>query len=106
MLTRGLDDNVAMEIMSKSIGAMIISASKEYQEAIEGYKGHGLFTYALLEGLKGNADTNKDRYLMTIELATYVYNKVPEIAKQVFNKEQFVDIAPVKDNFPILKINN
>ena len=41
-------------------------------------KEHGLFTYFLLKGLGGVADTNQDRKLTVSELAAYVKVKVKE----------------------------
>jgi uncharacterized caspase-like protein/tetratricopeptide (TPR) repeat protein len=42
--------------------------------------GHGVFTYCLLEGLRGNADVNPPDGLVTyVELKNYVRDKVPEM---------------------------
>ncbi|HYH85145.1 MAG TPA: hypothetical protein VEX60_06655, partial [Pyrinomonadaceae bacterium] len=38
--------------------------------------GHGVFTWALLEGLKGKADANQDRFITAGELFGYVRNTV------------------------------
>jgi hypothetical protein len=37
---------------------------------------HGIFTYHLLEGLKGKCDVNRDRVVSVIELFEYVSNRV------------------------------
>jgi uncharacterized caspase-like protein len=45
--------------------------------------GHGVFTWSLLEGLRGRADTDGDRTITTGELFTYVQTKVQvETARQ------------------------
>jgi len=104
MLTRGLDEETAMSILNRAVGAIIMSASKDYQYALEGYKGHGIFTYAVIEGLKGEANSDGDLFLLTRELATYLDSKIPEIAKKVYRKEQFPHNVGIKDqSFPILK---
>lgn len=59
MLTRGMSEDTAMKILSRAVGSTILSASTSLQEAVEGYQGHGLFTYVLVEGLKGKADKGK-----------------------------------------------
>ena len=56
MMTRGMSEDTAMKILSRAVGSTILSASTSIQEALEGYQGHGLFTYVLAEGLKGKAD--------------------------------------------------
>ena len=43
--------------------------------------GHGLFTYALLEGLEGKGEISARRQISTKELADYVIKRVEELAK-------------------------
>ena len=43
-------------------------------------KEHGLFTYYVLKGLGGAADSNKDRKLTVSELGSYVQSNVKEQA--------------------------
>ena len=49
---------------------------------------HGLFTYYLLKGLRGEADTNRNGTVTFGELAGYVRQKVAWTAKTQFNQEQ------------------
>ncbi|MGC4095819.1 MAG: hypothetical protein QM706_01770 [Nitrospira sp.] len=49
---------------------------------------HGLFTYYLLKGLRGDADTNHNRTVTFGELTSYVRQKVAWAAKVRFNQEQ------------------
>ena len=49
---------------------------------------HGLFTYYLLKGLRGEADTNRNGMVTFGELAGYVRQKVAWAAKTQFNQEQ------------------
>jgi hypothetical protein len=106
LTTRGLDEDTAMKILSRASGATILAAAKSYQEAIEGYKGHGLFTYVLVEALKGKADLNKDGYLKTREISNYVEDTIPVLAEKLYKREQFPSICPVGDAFPIGKVVN
>jgi len=49
---------------------------------------HGLFTYYLLRGLKGEADANHDGEVALGELAAFLRQAVPAAAKSQFNQDQ------------------
>ena len=104
MLTRGMSEETAMKILSSAVGSTIISASTGLQEAVEGYKGHGLFTYVLTEGLKGKADTDRDGFIKTLELANYVDSEVPLLAEKVFKRAQYPTAQPTGQSFPVGKV--
>jgi hypothetical protein len=55
---------------------------------------HSLFTYYLLKGLRGEADTNRNGTVTFGELAGYVRQKVAWAAKSQFNHEQRPLILP------------
>ncbi len=60
-------------------GIAVISASDERQLSAEGARfggGHGVFTYFLLEGLKGAADYNRDGQVSLGELIPYLSENV------------------------------
>ncbi len=60
------------------------TATSEQQVAIwNNNAGHGLFTYYLLKGLKGEADTNNDLCLTLGELKKYVTEKVILASKSI-----------------------
>src|SRR5690606_16598077 len=69
MVTRGLAEKTAIDKLTRATGRTTIAASSETQVAVEGYKGHGVFTWVLLEGLR-RADLNGDGLLSTAELAS------------------------------------
>jgi WD40 repeat protein len=104
MLTRGMSEDTAMKILSRAVGSTILSASTSIQEALEGYQGHGLFTYVLTEGLKGKADKGNTGYVKTTELADYVDNEVPTLAEKIFKKAQYPTISISGQAFPIGKV--
>ena len=65
-------------------GVCVISASdeKQYsQESKDWGGGHGVFTYFLLKGLKGNADYNKDASVTLGELTSYLSQEVRRATK-------------------------
>jgi WD40 repeat protein len=103
VLSRGMSEDTAMKILSRSVGSTILSASTSLQEALEGYNGHGLFTYVLSEGLGGKADKGKTGYVKTTELADYVDNEVPVLAEKVFKRAQYPTISISGQAFPIGK---
>ncbi|MDF1590782.1 MAG: caspase family protein [Desulfobacterales bacterium] len=104
MLTRGMSEDTALKILSRAMGSTILSASTSVQEALEGYQGHGLFTYVLAEGLKGLADKGKTGYIKTTDLADYVDNEVPLLAEKVFKRAQYPTISISGQAFPIGRI--
>lgn len=104
MLTRGMSEETAVKILSKAVGSTIISASTSLQEALEGYQGHGLFTYVLVEGMKGRADTDRDGFIKTLELASYVDSEVPALAEKIFKRAQYPTATPIGQSFPLGKI--
>ena len=103
-LTRGLSGSQAMKLLSRAVGSTVISASSSTQEALEGYKGHGLFTYVLSQGITGKADMDQDGFVKTLELANYVEEEVPEIANKEFKRKQFPMTTRTGNTFPIGKI--
>ncbi|HOW57206.1 MAG TPA: LecA/PA-IL family lectin [Smithellaceae bacterium] len=60
-------------------GIAVISASDDKQFSQEGQQwgnGHGVFTYYLLKGIKGEADYNRDGHVTLGELIPYLSEKV------------------------------
>jgi WD40 repeat protein len=104
MLTRGMSEDTALKILSRAVGSTILSASTSVQEALEGYQGHGLFTYVLTEGLKGKADKGKTGYIKTTDLADYVDNEVPLLAEKIFKRAQYPTISINGQAFPVGKV--
>ncbi len=58
---------------------------------------HGLFTYYLLRGLKGEADTNRDGEVTLGELTAFLGQTVPAAARSTFRQEQRPLILPPID---------
>lgn len=76
-------------------GTALFAASKEGQESFEPHTdklkeklGHGVFTYYLLKGLKGEADKNKDGTITIEELESYVSPKVEKFTEENFPASQ------------------
>ena len=81
--TRDLRNNLANQYLERLLyqeeGRAIITSSDVNERSHESQRwgnGHGVFTYYVLEGLKGPADTNRDRFVSVGELFRYVRQKV------------------------------
>ena len=61
----------------------LITAASRHEEAID-----GLFTPALVRGLRGAADRNDDGYITSTELALYVQKLVGDEARNRYRREQ------------------
>jgi len=70
-----------MEKIPEGVG--FISAAYQTESSYErDYLGHGVFTWCLLEALRGNADANQDRMVTFDELSKYLSNEVPKLTEQ------------------------
>ncbi|MGP0059867.1 MAG: caspase family protein [Beijerinckiaceae bacterium] len=103
--TRGMNDGTAAAQMGRDIGATVLAAANTDEEAIDDYKGHGLFTYVVTDGLAGEADLFKQGMVTNDELATYVRHAVPPLAKNLYGHQQ-VPIAEPNggEPFPVTKV--
>jgi hypothetical protein len=82
------------ELGSPNITRLI--GGEEFTKGLEDDKHrHGLFTYYLLKGLRGDADTNRDGVVTLWETAEYVRQKVSWAARTRFNVEQRPQILPI-----------
>ena len=74
-------------------------ASEKSQESNKWGGGHGIFTYTMLEGMKGLADANNDGIVTIGELIDYTQEKV----KRETNSQQHPDKSATKfdRNLPI-----
>jgi WD40 repeat protein len=101
--SRGMVEKTAIERLMRSTGRAFLAATSKTQYAIEGYKKHGVFTYALLEGLKGKADRpGEGKGVIRIdELGEFVRWEVPKITKEKWGFEQIPMRRLTGDSFEI-----
>ena len=100
---RGMAKKTAVAKLTRATGRATIVASTAQQPALEGYEGHGVFTYALLQGLR-DADAkfgNRDGYIGLFELASYVNDQVPALTMKAFSFEQIPQVNMMGTDFPI-----
>jgi hypothetical protein len=80
--TRGLENNLTnlyAQKLYKEAGRAVLTSSdvsEVSQESQQWGGGHGIFTLALLEGFRGEADANGDRLITAGELFNYVRDRV------------------------------
>lgn len=98
---RGMGDKGIFERLSRATGHAILAAASDSQSAMEGYNGHGVFTYVLLNGLAGKADSDGDGFVTLSELSSYVENQVPELSYEKWGYEQVPQKELRRQDFPI-----
>ena len=99
----GLEEKEAIARLMRATGRAVIAATTDKKPALEGFRQHGVFTYVLLEGLKGAAETQaRDGGITIDELNAYIWQCVPQITKAKWGFEQL----PMRDiqgqPFPVL----
>jgi len=103
IVKRGAEEEKAIAQLARSTGTFWITSTGSDQFATEFEKlGHGVFTYSLLEGIKGDGDSNKDKKLTIRELTLYIENKVPDLSEQLKGKPQFPSAYSFGNDFPIV----
>lgn len=100
--TRGLERVAALEKLTRAMGRTVLSAASDDAPALEGYRGHGVFTYSLLDALN-RADANKNDLIEITELAGHVDAQVPKISQTAFGQRQLPQMNIVGSNFPLAK---
>lgn len=78
--------NFYQQLSQSSGGTAFLLSSKEteYSKEASGLR-QGVFSYFLIEGMKGNADTNQDRVVTIEELYEYIRNGVRKYTKNEQN---------------------
>ena len=100
--SRGAAEEKAIAQLARSTGTYWLTASGSEQFATEFQQlGHGVFTYAILEGLKGNADGG-DRKITAKELGAFIEDKVPELTEQYKGQAQFPRSYGFGQDFPLV----
>jgi TolB-like protein/ketosteroid isomerase-like protein len=74
-------DDLATQI-SAAEGLFLLAAAKPGEESKEATQlGHGVFTYSMIEGLRGAADVDGDSMVSVSEIFTYVARQVPRLTE-------------------------
>jgi len=101
---RGFEDRKALSQLSRSTGVHVIAASTKDQFAAEIKElGHGVFTYTLLEGLKGKAAGGSDTITVR-KLMGYIEERLPDITKRYKKEAQYPVVDSRGMDFPLVII--
>ena len=68
--------------LHEATGRPVLTAAAEGKPAFEGYEGHGVFTWALLDALY-NGDRNGNGFIELSELVAQVQDQVPKISAKL-----------------------
>ena len=75
-------DDLVRELLTDDVGVIVLCSSMGDEYSIESSATKaGFFTYALVEGLNGKADFNKDGYVFIHEATAYAALRVKQLSK-------------------------
>lgn len=74
-----------MSVLARKMGLHIYASASDRQSAMDGYKGNGLFTYTLLDGLRNNrnADRNGAGTVTIVGLGEYSKRMTTNISREI-----------------------
>ena len=99
--SRGAAEEKAIAQLARSTGTHWLTASGSEQFAGEFKQlGHGVYTYCLLEGLSGSADSG-DGKVTVKELDAYLQNQVPEVSQKYKGNPQYPASYGFGNDFPL-----
>ncbi|MCS7003990.1 MAG: caspase family protein [Cytophagales bacterium] len=100
---RSVAEEKAIVQLARATGLAIIAASGQAQYASEVQSlGHGIFTYSVLEGLKGAADGGvKDGKITVGEIKNFASDLVPELSLKYKGTPQYLTVFMSGQDFPI-----
>ncbi len=102
--SRGATEERAIIQLARSAGTVLLASTGTQQYATEfSSLSHGVFTYAILEGLSGAADGGdpKDGKITVKELEAYLNDKVPQLTKQYRGTAQYPNSYARGQDFPL-----
>jgi hypothetical protein len=104
--TRAMNvDDLFLERLTRSKGRAILTASRSAEVSLELPElGHGVFTYYLMQGLKGAADLNHDGIVTLQELYEYLEQQVTQKARSVGGNQHPVMKGELEGVLPLMKV--
>jgi len=100
--TRAVLDARALLSSYGGRGCVTLMSSDREQESVElEDKGHGAFTYYLIEGLRGAADTRREGVVTVDSLWSYLTDRVSEAARRMGNKQTPIQDGAQSHRFPM-----
>ncbi len=91
-------------IISREVGVTVLAATRKDQNAAElGDLKHGLFTYVVLNGLKGQADNKPmDKVVTAHEVVNYSSQTIPSYSRQYVNASQEPSAYAIGADFTLI----
>lgn len=98
-IVSGLYD-ARISVLAKKMGLHIYASANDRQAAMDGYKGNGLFTYTLLDGLdnRKEADRNNDGKISLVELGGYSKQATTSLSREIGHSQTPLIINFGRDN--------
>jgi uncharacterized caspase-like protein len=97
-----LERGAASDRLVQATGRTVLAAASGDSDALEGYRGHGLFTYHVLEALE-RADSDGNGVIEVAEFATYIYAQVKAVSTQVLRERQVPQVRITGTNYAFAK---
>lgn len=98
--SRGVLEKTAINKLTRAVGRHTIVASSKSQVALEGYEGHGAFSYIMLEGMRGKAANSKGQVTVN-SLVSFIEAALPELTYKKWGYEQIPQKSLVGEDFQI-----
>ena len=98
--SRNIVEKTAINRLSRATGRSTIVASSRDQAALEGYEGHGVFTYTILQGMGGAAKDREGKVTVS-GLATYIEETLPKLTFKKWGYEQIPQKSLQGMDFPL-----
>ncbi len=104
IIISGLYD-ARMSVLAKKMGLHIYASAGDKQAAMDGYKGNGLFTHTLLDGLDNNRQADKDRdgKVSVVGLGGYAKERTANLSREIGHSQTPLIINFGKD-YPIYQL--
>jgi uncharacterized caspase-like protein len=98
-------DDLFLERLTRAKGRAIVTASRPAEVSIEVPElGHGVFTYYLLQALRGAADGNRDGIVSLQEVYAYVEQQVTRRARALGGNQHPVMKGELEGPLPLVKV--
>ena len=102
VFTRGAGEEAAISQLARSTGFTVLASTNQEQYAAElSELKHGIFTYAILNGLRGEADLMKDGKITVKEIELYLNDIIPVLSEKYKGVQQFPQSYSRGMDFPI-----
>ncbi|MGH7388615.1 MAG: caspase family protein [Candidatus Rokuibacteriota bacterium] len=98
-------DDLFLERLTRSKGRAIVTASRPAEVSVELPElGHGIFTYYLLQALRGAGDLNRDGIVSLQELYEYLEQQVVRKSRSVGGNQHPVLKGELEGVLPLVKL--